>query len=49
MWVPGHSPDHICLYESSRKILLSGDHILPTITPDVSLQIEDFGNPLKVT
>jgi len=47
IWVPGHSPDHICLYESSRKILLSGDHILPTITPNVSLQIEDFGNPLK--
>ncbi|MDY6843182.1 MAG: MBL fold metallo-hydrolase [Thermodesulfobacteriota bacterium] len=36
MWTPGHSPGHICLYEKEKKVLLSGDHILPTITPNVS-------------
>lgn len=44
---PGHSPDHICLYEPRSKLLFSGDHILPTITPNVSLPVKDFGNPLK--
>lgn len=47
IWTPGHSQDHICLYEPYKKIFLSGDHLLPTITPNVSLQMKDFGNPLK--
>lgn len=25
---PGHTQGHICLYESSQRLLLSGDHIL---------------------
>ena len=33
LWTPGHSPGHICLYEPSEKIMLSGDHILPITTP----------------
>jgi len=38
LWTPGHSPGHICLYEPNKKILLAGDHVLPIITPNVSLQ-----------
>jgi len=34
---PGHSPGHLCLYESSKKILFSGDHILSDITPNIQL------------
>ena len=34
---PGHSPGHICLYEPTKKVLLSGDHILPTISPNIGL------------
>ena len=30
---PGHCPGHICLSDSSRGLLFSGDHILPRITP----------------
>jgi glyoxylase-like metal-dependent hydrolase (beta-lactamase superfamily II) len=37
IWTPGHSPDHICLYQAATKTLLSGDHILPVITPSISL------------
>jgi glyoxylase-like metal-dependent hydrolase (beta-lactamase superfamily II) len=33
---PGHSPGHICLYEPMEKILLSGDHILFDITPNIT-------------
>ena len=38
IWTPGHSPGHICLYSDSRKLLLSGDHVLPRITPNISVQ-----------
>jgi len=42
VWTPGHSPGHICLYEASSRILVSGDHLLPTITPHVAQFIEDM-------
>lgn len=32
---PGHTEDHLCLVDSEAGILLSGDHVLPTITPHV--------------
>ncbi len=46
VWTPGHSPGHICLYEPAQKILFAGDHVLPVITPHVSLQTQSEGNPL---
>lgn len=46
IWTPGHSPGHICLYEPNRKVLLTGDHILPTITPNVSIHMQTSGSPL---
>ena len=46
VWTPGHSPGHICFYEPNRKILFSGDHILPTITPNVSMHTQSHGSPL---
>jgi glyoxylase-like metal-dependent hydrolase (beta-lactamase superfamily II) len=46
LWTPGHAPGHICLYEPDKKILLSGDHILPTITPHVGLHLQSSDNPL---
>ncbi len=38
---PGHSAGHTCLYEASKKILVSGDHILLDITPNVSLWLPE--------
>lgn len=46
IWTPGHSPGHICLYEPNRKILFTGDHVLPTITPNVSIHTQTHGSPL---
>jgi glyoxylase-like metal-dependent hydrolase (beta-lactamase superfamily II) len=44
---PGHTIGTICLYErNGSKILFSGDHILPTITPNVSLGPFYRGDPL---
>jgi len=33
---PGHTRGHICLYEPDKKILISGDHILKDITPNIT-------------
>jgi glyoxylase-like metal-dependent hydrolase (beta-lactamase superfamily II) len=44
---PGHSPGHVCLYESGSKILVSGDHILGDITPIIALWSDEV-NPLKL-
>jgi len=46
LWTPGHDLGHICLYESTQKIFFSGDHVLPVITPHVSLQNQSDTNPL---
>jgi len=46
MPTPGHTAGHICLYEPKKKILFSGDHILPTITPHVGLHPQSGSNPL---
>lgn len=46
IWTPGHSSGHVCLYEKEKKILFSGDHILPIITPNVSYHAESTGDPL---
>ena len=43
---PGHTMGHICLYEPSKKILVSGDHILIDITPNIQCW-SDTQNPLK--
>jgi glyoxylase-like metal-dependent hydrolase (beta-lactamase superfamily II) len=43
---PGHSRGHMCLYEPTRKILLSGDHILNDISPTIQLRTAE-GNPLQ--
>ncbi len=45
-WTPGHSPGHMCFYERAQRVLLTGDHVLPTVTPNVSLHPQQQGNPL---
>ncbi|MFT7220954.1 MAG: glyoxylase-like metal-dependent hydrolase (beta-lactamase superfamily II) [Candidatus Azotimanducaceae bacterium] len=43
----GHSPEHVCLYCPKRKLLISGDQILPVITSNVSVfPTEPSGNPM---
>ncbi|MBI4909443.1 MAG: MBL fold metallo-hydrolase [Acidobacteria bacterium] len=32
---PGHSPGHMCLYSRDRQLMISGDHILQFITPNI--------------
>ena len=46
VWTPGHAPGHICLYDAQRRLFFAGDHILPVITPNISLRLPSAGNPL---
>ncbi len=43
---PGHTRGHTCLYEPERRFLLSGDHLLVDITPNIQCW-SGVGNPLK--
>lgn len=43
---PGHTRGHMCLYEPRKKILISGDHILYDITPNIQCWSDEL-NPLE--
>lgn len=43
---PGHTPGHMGLYDAEKKIYFCGDHILGTITPNITIEISSL-NPLK--
>jgi glyoxylase-like metal-dependent hydrolase (beta-lactamase superfamily II) len=36
VWTPGHTPGHLCFYDRERSLMLTGDHVLPRITPNIS-------------
>ncbi|MCR4418833.1 MAG: MBL fold metallo-hydrolase [Clostridia bacterium] len=46
LYTPGHTRGHMCLYAAQERLLFSGDHVLPTITPNVSLNPQSSANPL---
>lgn len=33
----GHSPEHVCLFNPVSNILISGDHVLPKISPNIGV------------
>jgi glyoxylase-like metal-dependent hydrolase (beta-lactamase superfamily II) len=46
IWTPGHSYEHICLYNQVQKIIFRGDHVLPKITSHVALYSYRNHDPL---
>ena len=46
IWTPGHSPGHLCFWEGTRQLMLSGDHVLPRITPNIPYHPQAGANPL---
>lgn len=44
---PGHTHDHLCLFDPETGTLLSGDHVLPNITPHIS-GLTGHGDPLTL-
>jgi glyoxylase-like metal-dependent hydrolase (beta-lactamase superfamily II) len=35
VWTPGHTPGHLCLHDARAGVLLTGDHLLPRISPNI--------------
>jgi glyoxylase-like metal-dependent hydrolase (beta-lactamase superfamily II) len=33
----GHSPEHVCLFSKTLNVLVSGDHVLPQISPNIGV------------
>lgn len=44
---PGHAYGHLCLYDRSSQTIICGDHVLPQITPNVSLLPGIDDDPLQ--
>ncbi|MEX2373067.1 MAG: MBL fold metallo-hydrolase, partial [Dehalococcoidia bacterium] len=44
VWTPGHTPGHMCMYEPNHRLMFTGDHVLPYITPNVSLHADQEGS-----
>lgn len=47
IWTPGHANEHICLMDEERRLLFSGDHVLPKITSHISLHTYQEADPLR--
>ena len=43
VWTPGHTPGHLCLYERNHRLMFTGDHVLPHISPNVSMHEDHEG------
>ena len=41
---PGHTPGHLCMYERNQRLMFTGDHVLPYISPNVSLHADQEGS-----
>jgi glyoxylase-like metal-dependent hydrolase (beta-lactamase superfamily II) len=46
VWTPGHTPGHICLYDADYDLLLTGDHLLPRISPNIGIFPGGLQSPL---
>ncbi len=46
VWTPGHSDFHYMLVDDDTKTIFAGDHLLPTITPNIGLYPECRPDPL---
>jgi glyoxylase-like metal-dependent hydrolase (beta-lactamase superfamily II) len=43
--MPGHTPGLCCLYERSRRLLFSADHLLERVSPNPLIQLGTDGDP----
>lgn len=45
VYTPGHARSHVCLWCPEESILLSGDHLLPAVTPHIDFR-RGYDDPL---
>ena len=46
VFTPGHARSHVCLWSPNDRILISGDHLLPTVTPHIDFKRGENSDPL---
>ena len=46
IWCPGHARGQVCLHDADAGLLISADHVLPHISPNVGIYGPDDGDPL---
>jgi glyoxylase-like metal-dependent hydrolase (beta-lactamase superfamily II) len=46
VWTPGHTPGHLCLHDADAGVLLTGDHLLPRISPNIGVHHPQDDDPL---
>jgi glyoxylase-like metal-dependent hydrolase (beta-lactamase superfamily II) len=46
VWTPGHTDFHVALFDEASGTLFAGDHVLPHITPNISLYPWSRDDPL---
>lgn len=44
--LPGHADEHLCLYEPATGVLFAADHVLPRISPNISVLSHTQPDPL---
>ncbi|MGM7678556.1 MBL fold metallo-hydrolase [Microbacterium sp. A94] len=44
---PGHTRGHLVFADEAARIIVTGDHVLPTITPSIGFEAQRNGLPLK--
>ena len=43
---PGHTKGHFVFHDRSRRLIFTGDHVLPTITPSIGFELGTWDLPL---
>lgn len=46
VYTPGHARTHFCLWARAERLLISGDHLLPTVTPHIDFRRGPDQDPL---
>lgn len=46
VFTPGHARSHICLWNERDSLLISGDHLLGTVTPHIDFERDSDEDPL---
>jgi glyoxylase-like metal-dependent hydrolase (beta-lactamase superfamily II) len=41
VWTPGHTPGHLCFYDAAARTMMTGDHVLPRISPNITVNDGD--------
>lgn len=43
---PGHTRGHVVFHDADSGVLFAGDHVLPTITPSIGVEVSPYANAL---